>query len=153
MAGAIVERRSVGENRTLTPAYNKLNPDLTTLLEKSENVLSFAGKKGNDLYDSLDNIRRAGLLNIAVKSGATPLTNGRTVLSYIWSLNEIGGDRFFCVVPKDLREETKNSVAEGLFRKVDGSLHHPPPGFTPAESFQDPRSLWKPPVDVLREGR
>ncbi|HEY5443051.1 MAG TPA: hypothetical protein VIJ87_00985, partial [Pyrinomonadaceae bacterium] len=29
----------------------------------------------------LDDIRRAGLLNIAAKTGATALTNGRTVLS------------------------------------------------------------------------
>jgi hypothetical protein len=39
-------------------------------------------------------------------------------------------------VPKELRSETKNSVAEGLFDKVSGSLHHPPPGFVSAESFK-----------------
>ena len=119
-------------------AYPKLADDLQTLLENSDNVFSFEGKKGKDLYDALDDIRKAGLLNIAVKTGATPLTNGRTVLSYIAKLNEIRGDRFFCVVPKQLREETKNSVAEGLFHPADQSLHHPPPGFSPAGSFKTP---------------
>jgi hypothetical protein len=51
-------------------------------------------------------------------------------------LNEIRGDRFFCDVPQELRSETKNSVAEGLFHKVSGSLHKPPPGFVDAESFK-----------------
>jgi hypothetical protein len=119
-------------------SYPKLADDLRTLLENSDEVLSFEGKKGKDLYDSLDDIRKAGLLNIAVKTGATPLSNKKTVLSFIKELNEIRGDRFFCVVPKELREETKNSVAEGLFNPADQSLHHPPPGFSPAGSFKTP---------------
>ena len=118
------------------PAHAKLTDGLRGVLENSDQVLSFEGKKGKELYDSLDDIRRAGLLNIAIKTQATPLTNGKTVLSYISRLREIRGDRFFCDVPKELREETKNSVAEGLFHKVSGSLHHPPAGFTPAESFK-----------------
>ena len=117
-------------------AFAKLTEDLRILLDRSDKVLSFEGKKGKDLYDALDDIRKAGMLNIATKTNATTLGNGRTVLSYIDQLNEIRGDRFFCDVPKELRSETKNSAAEGLFRKVDGSLHTPPPGFQPAESFK-----------------
>ena len=122
------------------PAFTSkpVSAELRTLLENSDKVFSFEGKKGKDLYDALDDIRRAGLLNIAVKTGATPLTNGRTVLSYLQKLNEIRGDRFFCVVPKELREETKNSVAGGLFDPADQTLHHPPPGFSPAGSFKTP---------------
>jgi hypothetical protein len=120
------------------PTFLKLSSDLRTLLENSDKVFSFEGKAGKDLYDSLDDIRRAGLLNIGAKTGFTPLTNGRSVLSYIQKLTEIRGDRFFCVVPKELREETKNSVANGLFNQVDGSLHHPPAGFSPAGSFKTP---------------
>jgi len=119
-------------------AFARLADDLRTLLENSDKVFSFEGKKGKELYDSLDDIRKAGLLNIAVKAGATPLSNKKTVLSYIQKLNEIRGDRFFCVVPKELREETKNSVAEGLFHPADQSLHHPPAGFSPAGSFKTP---------------
>lgn len=118
--------------------YQRLAADLQTLLENSDEVLSFTGKKGKELYESLDDIRRAGLLNIAAKTANTPLSNGRTVLSYIKKLNEIRGDRFFCVVPKELREETKNSVSEDLFRSVSGSLHHPPTGFSSAGSFKTP---------------
>lgn len=117
-------------------AFAKLTEDLRILLDKSDKVFSFEGKKGKDLYDALDDIRKAGMLNIATKTNATALSNGRTVLSYIEQLNEIRGDRFFCDVPKELRSETKNSAAEGLFRKVSGSLHTPPPGFQPAESFK-----------------
>jgi hypothetical protein len=120
------------------PAFTKLAQDLHTLLANSDKVLSFEGKTGGELYDGLDDIRRAGLLNIAAKTGNTPLSNGRTVLSYIEKLSEIRGDRFFCIVPKDLREETKHSVTEGLFRSVDGSLHHPPAGFSAAGSFKTP---------------
>jgi hypothetical protein len=118
------------------PAYAGLPDDLRTLLERSDKVLSFEGQKGKTLYDALDNIRRAGLLNIAAKTRATPLTSGGTVLPLVQELKELRGDRFFAVVPKELREETKNSVAEGLFRKVSGALHHPPAGFSDAGSFK-----------------
>jgi len=119
-------------------ASKLVSDDLRTLLENSDKVFSFEGKKGKELYDALDDIRRAGMLNIAVKTAATPLTNGRTVLSYIQRLNEIRGDRFFCSVPRELREETKNSVAEGLFDPADQSQHHPPEGFSHAGSFKTP---------------
>jgi len=120
------------------PAYGNLPDDLKRLLEGSDKVFSFEGRKGKDLYDSLDDIRRAGLLNIAAKTRATPLTNGGTVLPHVQEIKEIRGDRFFSVVPKVLREETKNSVQAGLFRAVSGALHHPPAGFNDAGSFKTP---------------
>jgi hypothetical protein len=113
--------------------------DFKDILNNSSNVLGFEGLSGEDLYKRLDNIRKAGLFNIAAKARATPLSNGRNVLSYIKVLHELRGDRFFATVPKELREETKNSVSADLFHKADGSLHHPPaafPGFTDAESFK-----------------
>ena len=120
------------------PTYSKLAKDLRTVLEASDSVLSYEGRKGNDLYDAVDNIRRAGLLNIAAKTGATPLTNGKTVLSYIDKLTELRGDRFFAIVPKALRQETKNSVNEGLFHEAGEILHNPPKGFSHAGSFKTP---------------
>jgi hypothetical protein len=120
------------------PAFTNTVEPLQKLLENSEKVLGFEGKKGKVLYDELDDIRRAGLLNIVAKTRATLLTNERTVLSYIEELRELRGDRFFATVPKELREETKNSVAEGLFHPADSSLHHPPAGFTSAGSFKTP---------------
>jgi hypothetical protein len=120
------------------PTYASLDGDLKRFLDSSEQVLSFEGKKGKSLYDALDDIRRAGLLNIAAETQKTLLTNKRPVISYISDLREIRGDRFFATVSKELREETKNSVAAGLFHPADESLHHPPYGFTPAGSFKTP---------------
>lgn len=120
------------------PAFGSTEADLQRVLENSEKVLGFEGNKGTALYNLLDDIRRAGLLNITAKTRATLLTNGRTVLSYVQELREIRGDRFFAAVPKELREETKNSVAEGLFHPADQTLHHPPANFSHAGSFKTP---------------
>lgn len=120
------------------PAFGSTEADLQRVLGNSGKVLGFEDKKGKELYDALDDIRRAGLLNITAKTRATLLTNGRTVLSYIQELREIRGDRFFAAVPKELREETKNSVSEGLFHSADESLHHPPANFSHAGSFKTP---------------
>ena len=120
------------------PAFGSTEADLQRVLENSEKVLGFEGNKGTALYNLLDDIRRAGLLNITAKTRATLLTNGRTVLSYVQELREIRGDRFFAAVPKELREETKNSVAEGLFHPADQTQHHPPANFSHAGSFKTP---------------
>lgn len=109
------------------PKYQDL--DFQPLLNSSEKVLGFAGLSSEDLYKELDATRRAGLLNITTKCRATPLANGKTVLGYIQVLHELRGDRFFATAPKELREEVKHSVADGLFDRADGSLHHPPAGF------------------------
>lgn len=120
--------------------FSGLDAAATALLNASENVLSFVGKKGKALYDALEGdpipIRKAGMLNIFSKTAATVFGNGRNVLSYIQELKELRGDRFFAVVSKELREETKNSIDQGIFHKADQSLHHPPEGFSPAGSFK-----------------
>lgn len=118
------------------PRYTALASDLKRLLENSANVLGYVGKSGRELYEALDDHRRAGLLNLAAKCAATVYSNGRTVLSYVQNLNELRGDRFFAVVPKELREETKHGTDAGRFRAVSGSLHHPPPNFSSAGSFK-----------------
>ena len=119
------------------PNYKDL--DFQEVLKNSGNVLGFEGIRGENLYKRLDDIRKAGMFNIVAKSRATPLSNGKNVLSYIKVLHELRGDRFFATVPKELREETKNSVSADLFHQADSSLHHPPasfPGFTDAGSFK-----------------
>jgi hypothetical protein len=124
--------------KVVFPAYSKIPDDAQSILVRSDHVLGFEGNTGKALYDAVDDIRRAGLLNIVTKCGATPLTNKRTVLSYIDHLTELRGDRFFATVPQELRRETKNSVAEGLFDEAGEELHHPPPGFAHAGSFKTP---------------
>src|ERR1041385_4135835 len=56
------------------PNYSKVAEGIRSVLEDSDDVLSFEGKKGSQLYEALDDIRKAGLLNIGAKTGATPLT-------------------------------------------------------------------------------
>lgn len=118
------------------PAFSNLDEDLGDLLEKSNSVFTLEGLKGKALYDALDPIRKAGMLNIAKKTMATGLGNDRSVFSYIQQLRELRGDRFFAVVSRELREETKNSIDEGIFHEADQSLHHPPDGFSHAGSFK-----------------
>lgn len=118
------------------PEFATLPADTQTLLANSDNILSFEGKSGEVLYDALDDIRRANVLNLTTKCAATPLSNGKTVLPSIQKIQEIRGDRFFAVVPKELREETKNSVLDGLFTDAPEVLHTPPQGFSHAGSFK-----------------
>ncbi|HZI20455.1 MAG TPA: hypothetical protein VEY09_17870 [Pyrinomonadaceae bacterium] len=120
------------------PRFARLAPDLRRLLENTSSLESFPGKSGRELYDApeMDPIRRAGLLNIATKSAVTVFANGRSVLSYVQELRKLRGDRFYAVVPRELREEARNAVNYGLFRKVSGALHRPDPGFEEVGSFK-----------------
>ncbi len=118
------------------PKYSDLEPDAQTLLANSSRLSGPIGQAGEQLYSALDDIRRAGFLNIVAKAHRTRLSNDKTVLSYFQELLELRGDRFFAVVSQELRGETKNSVAEELFEPVSGALHHPPEGSTPAGSFK-----------------
>jgi hypothetical protein len=123
-------------DRVKFPVFDDLSDPTQQLLKRSETVLGFEGTAGSALFGALDDIRKAGLLNIAAKAQSALLSNGRTVFPQVHQLLEVRGDRFFARVPKQLREETKNSVDAGLFRPVDGSLHHPPSGYTSAGSFK-----------------
>jgi hypothetical protein len=118
------------------PVYANLPADLQTILDRSDKILTFEGKKGEEFYNATDEIRKACLLNIAAKCASTRLSNGKTVLPYIDKIFELRGERFFAGIPRELREETKNSVSEELFRPVSGALHTPPAGFSDAGSFK-----------------
>jgi len=118
------------------PAFADLSPDGRRVLDKSDHVLTFEGVTGEALYDRLDDIRRAGFLNILAKCGAVVFADGRAVAGFLQELRELRGDRFFAVVPHELREEAKNGVHTGLFHPVPSSLHHPPLGFADAGSFK-----------------
>lgn len=123
------------------PKFAGLAKEMRAVLANSPNVLGSEGKTGPELYDaiSVDNIKLAGLLNIACKTTATVFADGANVLSLVMELRQVRGDRFFAVVDRLLREETVNSLSSGLFRRVSGSLHRLPPefeGFQPADSFK-----------------
>jgi len=118
------------------PDFEGLPNDLQDLLKNSPKVEGLEGKTGGDLFDALDDIQRAGLLNIYSKMQHTTFQNKRSVFTYINSLNRVRGDRFFAQVDKNLRDATINSVASNLFHEVSGELHTPPPNFVPADSFK-----------------
>jgi hypothetical protein len=114
---------------------------MRAVLTNSPNVLGFENKTGAELYDavSVDNVKLAGLLNVACKTTATVFADGANALSLVRELRQLRGDRFFAVVDRLLREETVNSLSSGLFHRVSGSLHKLPPefvGFQPADSFK-----------------
>ena len=123
------------------PKFASLSKELRTLLASSPAVAGFENKTGEELYDALagEDVKRAGLLNIACKTLATAYPSGANALSLIRELRELRGDRFFCIVEKALRDETKNSALTGLFHTADSSLHSLPPqfvGFAGAGSFK-----------------
>ena len=128
--------------RVESPAYGapEVPGDAWELLGRSQQVLNFSGKTGKDLYDALDDIRKAGFLNLVAKANRTRFTaqqnNPPSVLSFIEELIELRGDRFFAIVPRELRSATINSVLQDLFHEVDESLHTPPPGFAIDRSFK-----------------
>jgi hypothetical protein len=117
------------------PAYSSLPDDLSGILETSD-VEGNEGTHGEDLYRTIEDVRKAGLLNLYWKMQHTTFLNERNVFSYMSALTRIRGDRFFATVQKDLRDTVKNSINNGLFHKVDGSLHTPPPNFVLADSFK-----------------
>lgn len=124
--------------RSRFPPFESLGTDTRRVLDDVKDVLGFPGLAGSALYDALDDIRKAGFLNIMAKSLVTGLTNRRQVASYFRRVVELRGDRFFVVTSQELREEVKNSVGAGVFDVVSSSLHHPPAGMDHAGSFKTP---------------
>jgi hypothetical protein len=122
------------------PDYDDLGAKARAVLEASHLEHPPRGVSGRALYDSpeLDAIPRAGLLNLLAKMERTPLTDGSSVLDHVDSLYRIRGDRVFANVALALRDLVKTTASAGLFRKVSGSLHTPPPGFMDAGSYKTP---------------
>ena len=123
------------EARAAFPPFSKLGSDLKKLLENSK-VEGMENKKGEALYQALDDLQKAGLLNLYAKMKATRFQSERDVFSYMTSLKRVRGERFFADVEKDLRDRVKDSVPTDLFEKVPGALHQPPQGFSLSDSFK-----------------
>jgi hypothetical protein len=120
------------------PPFAALNADAQRILSDTDTLFGYENLSAGDLYTALDNddVKKAGLLNILAKTSAVAFANQRKVSSYIRSVVELRGDRFFAIVDKALREETKNSVLDDLFYEAPEGLHHPPLGFDPAGSYK-----------------
>lgn len=117
------------------PVYDDLGADLKQVFQSSA-VEGNPGLQGAALFEGMDAMRKAGLLNIYAKMKRTVFSNGRDVFSYVTAFTRIRGDRFFASVQKELRDEVKNSISAQLFQEVSGALHTPPPGFRSADSFK-----------------
>jgi hypothetical protein len=122
------------------PRYESLFGELTDVLEKSlleadELKATDGGAKGQSLYDALEPIPKAGLLNLFTKMANT-VTGGRTMWSFVTDVYRVRGDRIFANVTKDFRDHVKSAVTSAEFLPVSGRLHTPPPGFAPAGSFK-----------------
>jgi hypothetical protein len=121
--------------RAVFPSYEELDDRVRGLLERSPSVRGHEGLTGPALYDALSDIARAGLLNIAKKSLATEFNNGADLLPHV-TLLDILGDRCFVQVPRALIDQMPALVDGDFFHPVNGALHEPPAGFTPAGSFK-----------------
>lgn len=121
--------------RAVFPPYDQLDDRVRGLLERSANVRGLEGKTGAVLYDALSDVARAGLLNIAKKSLATPFKDGADLLPHV-TLVDARGDRCFMEVPRALLTQMPDLVEAETFSKVNGSLHEPPQGMRPAGSFK-----------------
>jgi hypothetical protein len=112
------------------PAFSALTKELKTLLNNSSASFGLDKDAGQALYDSQNDERKAGLLNIACKSQATALPGGGSVLSLLTSLEQLEGDRIYARVPRELFDEVKRSMNTGLFHDAPGGQHHPPVKFS-----------------------
>ncbi len=121
--------------RAVFPLFDLLDERVRGVLERSRSVKGHQGVSGRSLYDVLGDEAKAGLLNIAKKSLATPFKNGDDLLQHITLLDALG-DRCFVEVPMALKDQMPGLVDGELFMPVEGSLHDPPAGFTSAGSFK-----------------
>jgi hypothetical protein len=121
--------------KAIFPTYEELGTDIQNVLQHS-NIEGYAGKSGKGLYDALDDLRKAALLNTYTKMKRITFTDRRDGFSYVESLTYLSPQRFFAKIRHELLDEVKNSIASNLFREVPGLLHSPPVGFTLSHSFK-----------------
>jgi hypothetical protein len=121
--------------RGVFPTFDELDDRVKGVLDRSTRVRGHEGRSGRALYDALEEVPKAGLLNIAKKSLATSFKKGGDLLPHV-TLLDIIGDRCFVEVPRDLIGQMPELVDGDLFRSVNGSLHEAPSGFVPAGSFK-----------------
>ena len=122
------------------PAYNALEGALRLVLEASsleqeQRSPSAPASTGETLFNALDNLQKAGLLNLFAKMRHT-LMGGATTWDFVTDVYRVRGDRIFANVTVDFRDRVKNEVAGGMFHEVPQSLHQPPPDFRAAGSFK-----------------
>lgn len=120
-------------------------------LVDSPAITANPARKGELLYQALDAVRKACLLNIARKAAATRLLNGSACLDYLGGLTRLRGDRFLARVTGPLREEVQNSTS--VFHEVSEALHHPPTDeYVAARSFKTDDEFGNLQLSFFRKG-
>ena len=122
--------------RMVAPDFGALPARAQHLLESTRLEHAPLNVGGQALYDALDAIPRAGLLNLLAKMAATALLDGSTVLDHVQSFYRLRGDRVFANVGKGLRDLVKTAVDARRFHLVDGALHQPPDRFRVVDSYK-----------------
>ncbi|HVR69482.1 MAG TPA: hypothetical protein VMT87_01445, partial [Vicinamibacteria bacterium] len=115
--------------RMVAPPYDPLAPRARAVLQASVLDHSPQNVGGQALYAALEDVPRAGFLNLVAKMNDTKLLDGSAVLDHVESLYRMRGDRVFANVAKGLRDLVKTAVDAKKFDPVDGSLHDPPEGY------------------------
>jgi len=118
------------------PGFQQLPEILQTTLTKSVIEGGDPAMSGKALYDGLDPLSRAGLLNLFTKMSRTGLPGGRTAWSFVSDLYRIRPDRIFANVDLTFRDAVKTAEQAGLFSEAPSALHTPPPAFRSAGSFK-----------------
>jgi hypothetical protein len=135
------------------PTFQDLPSQVRDILDQAEMTAAkpedrdLVGLTGADLYRQLGSLRRACLLNLAVKAGDEATTGD--CLSAIGGVLVCRQDRFFARVDGRLPERLRRSP---LFKSAPETLHDPLPGFQLAEgSFKsrDPHANLQ--VTFMRE--
>jgi hypothetical protein len=116
------------------PKFRDLPSRVRDILEQAQMMAvkpedrDLAGLAGEELYKQLGPLRKACLLNLAVKAADETTTGDR--LSAITGVLVCRQDRFFARVDARLPERLRRSP---LFKSASATLHEPLPGFQMAE--------------------
>lgn len=116
--------------------FDDVDAELRRLLDASREVEGHEGIAGRDLFAEMEELPKAGLLNLFAKMDRTRFEDGSSVVSHFDSLYRVRGDRVFGDVRKELRDKVKTAATAGHCEEVSGTLHEPPPGFHNAGSFK-----------------
>jgi hypothetical protein len=125
------DRASVG-----MPEWKDLDATLKRVLTRSVVEGADAQTKGKKLYDALDDLLKAGLLNLFTKMSNTGLAAGLTAWDFVTDLYRIRPDRIFANVEINFRDAVKTAERAEIFKEAPDNQHTPPDGYERAGSFK-----------------
>jgi hypothetical protein len=120
------------------PAWDDLDEALRQVLEKSSLEGDTSGTTGEALYSPLEDLLKAGLLNLYTKLSLTGLPVGRTAWDFVTDVYRIRPDRIFANVELGYRDAFRAAEEAKLVKSAPDNQHTPPPGFSRAGSFKTP---------------